>query len=1291
MFPLVVHCFISPHHTLQPWDRFPANYIRKVGSQPQVAVASEKHPLARHRLPLRGSDLMTRLSIRLLGPFQVILDGQPVTGFESDKVRALLAYLAVEAGQPHRRERLAGLLWPEWVERSARANLRGALANLRTVIGDHHATPPLLDITPQTIQLNRCSDIWVDVRALKELLADGPLQVGSRARDDSFDLQRTNRWENAIELYRGAFLEGFSLAGCPDFEEWLLLEQESLTHLAMDALCRLATWHEGRGNMDRALGYAQQQVELDPWWESGYQQIMRILAYSGKRAAALAQYETCRSRLAAGLGVEPSAETTQLYERIRRSEFDPEAKTKARTPLPEPAARLPAFLTSDVEPARYQPPVFVARDRELARLDGFLNRSTGGEGQVVFVTGGPGRGKTALLNEFTRRAMDQHPDLLVASGSCNAYSGAGDPYLPFREVLGMLTGDVESLWARGAIDQGHARRLWEVLPLIIQALLQHGPHVVPALVPGQTLLIRASAAAVHADHLSRLRERIEQSQAGTDGMEQSYLFQQVTNLFRALAEVHPLLLILDDLQWVDHASAGLLFHLGRRLEGTRILIVCSYRPEELAPRSDGERHPLDKVLAEFKRAFGDVWIDLAEVPESKGRYFVDALLETEPNHLGERFRRTLVERAEGHPLFTIELLRSMQERGDLVRDGGGRWIEGPALDWELLPARVEGVIGERIERLGEELRQILTVASVEGEDFTAEVVAQVQSLEARALVRRLSGELQWEHRLVRAQGLRQLDARRLALYRFQHHLFQKYLYNHLDQAERAYLHEDVGSVLEVLYGAQTDEVAVQLARHFLEARVSGKAAHYLGRAGEQAAERYANEEALAHLSQALELMPETDGAERYRVLLAREQVYDLLGQRDAQGQDLVELEALAQGLNAEQQAEVAVRRSKHAGITGDYPAALAAAQRAVDQARAAGHVGFQAEAHECWGQALTGPGDYAGARDQCEKAVTLARMAGLPRVEAHILTNLGRLSDALGDRPTVQSHYERALRLYRQASDRKGEQLALYRLGIFSLDSGDSAGAWVYFQQALGLAREIGFRQGEQSTLYCLGLLHSYLGDYARAGEYYEQALLIACEIGFRVREGYALVCLGDTCRRLSDYAKAREYLEQAWCIASEIGRPELESAALEFLGDLHRDLGDPVKAQHHYEQALHLNPEQALPLWSMPSLAGLARATLAQGDLAKAQAHTTEILAWLETASDVLQQGNPLRIHLSCYEVLRAASDPRANEILTAAYRLLQELAAQTPDEATRRSFLENVEENREIMRLAREVNLEV
>ena len=144
----------------------------------------------------------------------------------------------------------------------------------------------------------------------------------------------------------------------------------------------------------------------------------------------------------------------------------------------------------------------MGREAELARLEGYLEAAIEGQGQVAFVVGGAGRGKTALLRAFAERAMAAHPDLLVVSGACNAFSGVGDAYLPFREALGMLTGDVERRWAAGTVSADHARRLWSALPVTLPALVQHGPHVINGLVSGRQLLARATEAGLDGARLA---------------------------------------------------------------------------------------------------------------------------------------------------------------------------------------------------------------------------------------------------------------------------------------------------------------------------------------------------------------------------------------------------------------------------------------------------------------------------------------------------------------------------------------------------------------------------------------------------------------------------------------------------------------------------------------------------------------------------------------------------------------------------------------------------------------------
>ncbi|NIP17123.1 MAG: AAA family ATPase, partial [Xanthomonadales bacterium] len=263
-------------------------------------------------------------------------------------------------------------------------------------------------------------------------------------------------------------------------------------------------------------------------------------------------------------------------------------------------------------------------------------------------TGEAGSGKTALVQEFTRRAQEAHADLIVASGNCNAYTGIGDPYLPFREILELLTGDVEARWAAGAMTGEHARRLWNTLPLAAQALVEAGPDLIDTFVLRAALLERAMTYAPgRADWLTRLDELVERKPTTGPGAlspQQSDLFEQYTRVLQALARQAPLVLVVDDLQWADAGSINLLFHLGRQLAGSRILIVGAYRPEEVAIGRDGERHPLEPVVNEFQRDFGDITVNLGQ---AESRDFVEAFLDSEPNRLGVPFREMLYRQTRG--------------------------------------------------------------------------------------------------------------------------------------------------------------------------------------------------------------------------------------------------------------------------------------------------------------------------------------------------------------------------------------------------------------------------------------------------------------------------------------------------------------------------------------------------------------------------------------------------------------------------------------------------------------------
>ena len=390
------------------------------------------------------------------------------------------------------------------------------------------------------------------------------------------------------------------------------------------------------------------------------------------------------------------------------------------------------------------------RRNEVFQLENQLDEAGRNRGSISFISGDAGSGKTTLARSFARAQQKVDSDLIVAVGSCNAQTGVGDPYLPFREILEMLCGD-ESVTAKAAISPENAQRIDDVLEKTGQILLDVAPDLIGTLIPGTGLI--ASMGFKIGEKFgwtSKSRKEIELRRGLK--IDPSRIFEQFTDLLVTFAADQPVLIILDDLQWADTASIGLLFHLSRRISSSKLMIVGTYRPEEIAVERSGNTHPLESVLNEVKRYEGDVIVDLGDVSDLQKVELVNAIVDEESNQLNSAFRQTLLAKTGGHALFTTELLRDLKESGKIVRDDHGRWIERDHIDWNAMPARVEGAIAQRIDRLSEAQRDIVSVASVQGLRFIAQVVATIQDIDELDILKELSRELDKKHGLVGELG-----------------------------------------------------------------------------------------------------------------------------------------------------------------------------------------------------------------------------------------------------------------------------------------------------------------------------------------------------------------------------------------------------------------------------------------------------------------------------------------------------------------------------------------------------------
>jgi DNA-binding SARP family transcriptional activator/predicted ATPase len=327
---------------------------------------------------------MSRLSLELLGPLRITLDGNPVKTLESVKVRALLAFLALERDDPHGRDELVGLLWAEHSQDRARGNLRRALWNLQQSLKDDGSAPFLLT-TREAIQFNPGGEARVDVSEFRAALAACETHPHRTIETCHPCLERLER---AVALYRGELLQNFSVADAPAFEEWLLLRREQFQRLVITALGQVIRHYETMGAAGYAATerYARLEMELEPWGEEPYRALMRTYAAQNQSEQAIAVYHAMARVLHQELNLEPSAETKALYKHLAGQTLSGRASSASHTP--SPVAGLPVPSTP-----------LVGRELELAELAEKITRA---DCRLLTLVGQGGIGKTRLALETAR-------------------------------------------------------------------------------------------------------------------------------------------------------------------------------------------------------------------------------------------------------------------------------------------------------------------------------------------------------------------------------------------------------------------------------------------------------------------------------------------------------------------------------------------------------------------------------------------------------------------------------------------------------------------------------------------------------------------------------------------------------------------------------------------------------------------------------------------------------------------------------------------------------------------------
>jgi tetratricopeptide (TPR) repeat protein/DNA-binding CsgD family transcriptional regulator len=795
-------------------------------------------------------------------------------------------------------------------------------------------------------------------------------------------------------------------------------------------------------------------------------------------------------------------------------------------------------------------PILIGRTGDLAALHTLVDQAKRGEGQVALISGEAGIGKSRLIAEGKTYALAQGFRLL--QGNC--FPGdTSCPYAPLLDLLRMYFAGQSK--TEIAIElRPFAREFAQLIPDLVHVLPESAP--LPPLPP------------------------LEPEQ------EKRRLFEALTRWCTGLATKHPALLVIEDVHWSDDTSLEWLHYVARRCASHSLLLLVTYRSEEVRSslshwltQLDRERLAQEFLLTHLSRGDLDLMLRaIFALPHSRQLELPDLLYSL----------------TEGNPFFVEEILKSLIAAGGIF-EANGTWDRRPLSELHV-PRSLHDAVQQRTDELSESARRVIRLAAIAGRRFDFALLQQVTQHDEQQLLTLMK-------ELIAAQFVVEESEEQFA---FRHALTREAIYAQLLARERKKLHGTIAETMEQLYASTYDAHLSELAYHFYETGTWEKALEYAQRAGEKAQRLYSLWAAIEHFTRALDAAHHLGVLPSPAIYRARGQAYETLGDFE------------------------------HART--DYEQALDAARTAQD---AVAEWQSLIDLGALWAER-----DYTHTRAYLQRAYEHARAMDQPHMLARSLNRVGNWHLNVEEPLEALRCHQEALTIFQQLNDPHGIAETLDLLGMASYLGGDLVQGTKYYEQAVTRFRQLDDRVGLTSSLASLALrgavpiTNTMVSDAATLAELLpdvEKALKIAREIGQRPGEAYALYQLGLCLSAQGEYMRALDTLKQSLLIAEELEHHQWMITAHWATGALYLDLLAPLIAQHHLKQALRLSHEISSKHWINTTTGSLASAWILQGELEQAEAFlNTEFsgdapvqtigqrMAWCARAELALARGDP-------------------------------------------------------------------
>jgi predicted ATPase/class 3 adenylate cyclase len=778
---------------------------------------------------------------------------------------------------------------------------------------------------------------------------------------------------------------------------------------------------------------------------------------------------------------------------------------------------------------------FVGREPELTALHRILERAGAGYGQVVALVGEAGVGKSRLVYEFAHSHQTKGWRVLE---SASVSYGKATPYFPVIDLLQRYAHieERDDTRTRRAKVTGQVVTLDETLQGIVPALLA----LLDALPPDSPFL--------HLDPPQRRQRTLD----------------ALTRVLLRESQAQPLLLVCEDLHWIDSETQGLLDRLLDRLPTARLVLLVNYRPE-------------------YQHGWGSktyyTQLRLDPLPPANANAVLQALLGDDPSLAS--LTPLLIARTEGNPFFLEESVHTLVETGVLV-GAPGAYRLAKTVDSLQVPATVQAVLAARIDRLPAEEKRLLQTAAVIGTEVPLPLLQAVAELPEDALHRSLmhlqAAEFLYETRLFPDHA-----------YTFKHALTHEVAYSSVLQERRRVLHARIVAALEALAGDRVAEQAERLAHHALRGEVWDKALAYCQQAGGKAMERSAYREAAGYFEQALSALPylPEQRAMREQAIDLRLALRSALAPSGDSGRILAylhEAESLAATLDDSHRLGQVLRLlSFHFYERGAYDQAIAAAQRALALATATGDVVLHALANRALGHAYRFQGDYRRAIDCLGQAA--AALEGMWRRERFgsivlpavaVRQDLAVCHAELGMFAEGRALGEEGLRIAEAVAHPASLMWASWAVGLLALRQGDLRRALPLLERAVGLCREVDLSAWFPEMAAALGAAYTLDGRVADAVPLLTQAMEQTTATERFADQALCGLALGEAQELAGCLAEAHALAERALAHAQAYKERSHQAYAMRLLGDIaeRREHPETEQAAAHYRQALALAEE---------------------------------------------------------------------------------------------------------------------